>query len=214
MRPAVGSWDLAQAARSPRCAATRATRATRATTEPAATEPYADPAAAAAATTEAAAPSAATTGNDAINVFAQSVERSAPSQNRCPRSNCRNCIVQAEHLLHTAPRSTAWRSKLRRGRGDRKEPTMMELVRPKSGLRDVRALRYGLDPRRHLPHGVGQALRRRGAGAPRDSRWLLDRSHPGHKPPIPQFRDATGYVTYAEIAPESEGLSGRSAVIY
>jgi hypothetical protein len=69
VRPAVRSWDVAQAARSPRCTATRATRAT--TTkpaatesepdpEPAATEPYADPAAAAAATTEAAAPSAAT----------------------------------------------------------------------------------------------------------------------------------------------------------
>jgi len=68
VRPAVRSWDLAQAARSPGCAATRATGATTepAATEPepdpnpAATEPYADPAAAAAATTEAAAPSAAT----------------------------------------------------------------------------------------------------------------------------------------------------------
>jgi len=71
VRPAVRSRDLAQAARSPRCAATRATRATTepepdpAGTEPepdpAATEPYADdPAAAAAAPTEAAAPAAAT----------------------------------------------------------------------------------------------------------------------------------------------------------
>ena len=58
VRPAVRSWGLAQAARSPRCAATRAT--TEPKPDPAATEPYADPAAAAAATTEAAAPSAAT----------------------------------------------------------------------------------------------------------------------------------------------------------
>jgi len=40
---------------------------------------------------------------------------------------CRNCIVQTEHFPHTAPRSAAWRSKFRCGRGDRKNQTMMEL---------------------------------------------------------------------------------------
>ena len=57
MRPAVRSWNLAQAARSPGCAATRATRATT-EPEPDATESDAEPAAAA--TTEATATSAAT----------------------------------------------------------------------------------------------------------------------------------------------------------
>src|SRR6476619_145745 len=66
VRPAVRSWDLAQAARSPGCAATRATRAT---TEPAATEPepHAEPAAAA---TSAAAAPAATTSDCGLHVVA------------------------------------------------------------------------------------------------------------------------------------------------
>ena len=36
-------------------------------------------------------------------------------------------------------------------------------------------------PRRHLPHGLGQALPRRGAGPPRYGRWFLDRPHAGHQ---------------------------------
>src|SRR5579885_3664398 len=43
-----------------------------------------------------------------------------------------------------------------------------------------RPRRHDLDCRRHVPHGVGQALSRRSAGSSRQRRWLLDRSDAGY----------------------------------
>jgi hypothetical protein len=113
---------------------------------------------------------------------------------RRPRSNVPKLHSRRRVLPSHARRSTARRSKLRCGCGDGNGsiPHCFASPAAKSGLGDVRSLRYNLDPRRHLPHGFRQALRRRGAGSPRDSRRLLDRPHPGHKPPFRNFVHATG----------------------
>ena len=84
------------------------------------------------------------------------------------------------------------------------------LVRPQSpGLRDVPSLRYGLDPRRHLPHGVGPSLSRRGAGPSR--RPSTASGSTARRSRTAQFRkfvNATGHVTFAEIPPEPKDYPG------
>ena len=46
------------------------------------------------------------------------------------------------------------------------------------------------------------------AGPSRHGRRLLDGSNAGHQPPVSQFVNATGYVTFAEIAPDPKDYPG------
>src|SRR5216684_1509689 len=81
--------------------------------------------------------SATITGSDAIDVFAQSVGQSAPFQNRRPRPKMPKLHSPQRALPSHCSAFDGMGSKLRRGRGDRENQTMMELhtatlVRPQS----------------------------------------------------------------------------------
>jgi formylglycine-generating enzyme required for sulfatase activity len=132
------------------------------------------------------------------------------SDNRHPPKSPSAC--HAEHFPHTAPRSTAWRSKLRCGRSDGKGQTMKEFhtaMLPQSPAYEMSrhsdmvwisggTFRMGSDS-----HYAEEAPVHR---VTVDGFWI-DRTPVTNR----QFRNfvhATGYVTYAEIAPDPKDYPG------
>ena len=70
---------------------------------------------------------------------------------------------------------------------------------------------YGLHSRRHVPHGIGQALSGRGAGASRHRRRLLDRPHAGDQPAVQGIRQSHRPRHLRRNPARSEELSRRAA---
>ena len=86
-----------------------------------------------------------------------------------------------------------------------------ELARPAEAQQARPARRHGLRGRRRIPHGLGQALSRGGAGPPGERRRLLDRPDAGDQPPVPQVRQRDEPRHLRRDRAEGGGLSGRAA---
>ena len=71
--------------------------------------------------------------------------------------------------------------------------------------------RHDPDPRRHVPHGLGPALSRGGAGPSRHRRCVLDRPDAGHQPPVPPLRRRHRSCHRRGNRARPEGLSRRPA---
>ena len=71
--------------------------------------------------------------------------------------------------------------------------------------------RHDPDSRRHVPHGLGQALSRGGAGPSRHRRRVLDRPDAGHQPPVPRLRPRHRACHRRGNRARPEGLSRRPA---
>ena len=70
---------------------------------------------------------------------------------------------------------------------------------------------HDLDSRRHVPHGIGQALSGGSAGPSRHGRRLLDRPHAGDQSRVPQVRQRHRPRHLRRDRARPEGLSGRAA---
>jgi hypothetical protein len=83
---------------------------------------------------------------------------------------------------------------------------------PVQGLTGAPADTHSTDmiriPRRHLPHGIRQALSRRSTRPPRHRRRILDTCTPVTNRQLKKFVRAAGHVTFAEIAPDAKNYPG------